>query len=831
MKKLFRVFMCGAMLLTCASSAFIVTKAILDRPNDAVEANADAMYAPDFNSMYSTPGQNWLSGSDPAGGTATDYATYSTSINSSVSGYSTTTQAMTVTTGKDTSYNPYIQLRTSSTKEFRAMYVPFRFQFSVPAYTKATYSLSLTLFAGRSNADGGGADYSTELFSFGESPATPTTWFYHQDDFTPTTNRGYSVYRVAKGTKNDSESHSLVQSFSCENKTGSSVTKYYNMGVFCYMESSGYSGIFTGKITCTACTYTYSPAIATLDNGGTLTLITSPAEAVSKFNEASGQTLTLMSDIDFSDYGNPVFTSNGTINLQSYDILLGTHLMYVRGNITFNGTTTAEIIGSAAHSVLFLDTAVTVYLSGYVSVKSENTSTATARAILVANASAKLYLGEDAFIYSNYYGIQIDNGYFYCQGRIFAGTGTSADVPYAINIGSSDDSYKYVYLYGSTCRALKINTGNLAKTRLYAKNGTTSYSASFNITLTVINSFSLGDIFVRDVTTSGSGRNDNKFLLSHSEYQVYASGSNMTIQYKKFSVTYSLSNATQSGGSAYASKAANLSFTIVPDTGYVLPTSIVVKRGDDTLVQNTHYTYDSSTGEVVIYKENISGALTVTAYAQKIITIRFLNPEGDEIAETIVHNGSFSFPLPTIAEVTHPDYYSSISWYENPELTGTSFGGGYNYSAFNSTDFYAKFVRTSQDYLDYFVGVELHFEVDPISTSDNRDTNACRSEGEGALGYYASAKAYFQTSLTNSQRQTFCSNDEYLEARTRFNAWANANGERLNLNNYTIVSNGTSPNIFTGVTKSDSLPLIIVVTSLAAVTAIGFIVVYKRKHR
>ena len=61
MKKLFRVFMCGAMLLTCVSSAFIVSKAILDRPNDVVEANADSMYAPDFNSMYTTPGQNWLS--------------------------------------------------------------------------------------------------------------------------------------------------------------------------------------------------------------------------------------------------------------------------------------------------------------------------------------------------------------------------------------------------------------------------------------------------------------------------------------------------------------------------------------------------------------------------------------------------------------------------------------------------------------------------------------------------------------------------------------------------------------------------------------------------
>ena len=829
MKKLFRFLLFGALALTSVSAASIAFKASLGSPDNITRVDAaDSMNPPDFISTYSTPGQNWSSSGDPTAGQSSDYATYSTSINSSTTGFSNSIQAMTVTTGKDDTYKPYIQLRTGSTKEFRAMYVPFKFQYNVPSFTKATYNVQLTLYAARTNADGGGADYSSELFYYGETAQVPNSWFYHQDDFTTSTGRGFSEYRVANGTRNDSVSYTYTKTFSLENKTGSAAVKNVYFGIFCYMESSNYSGIFTGKVTANSCTYTFSNALATLDNSGSISLVYTPAEAVSKFNAASGQTMTLVNNIDFSDYGNPVYTVPGTINLQGYDILLGTHLMYVSASITFTGTTTAEIKGSAAHSVLFLNTAATVHISGYVSVKSENTSTPTARAILVAHANADLYLDEDAYIYSNYYGVQIDNGTFHCQGRIFAGIGQNADVPYAINIGSSDDALKNVYLYGANCRVLKINTGNLAKSRIYAKYSTTPYTAGYTVNISISNSFSVGDIVVRNVTTSGDNRNDHRFLLSSSEYQIYTSGTNKIIQWKRYDVTYTLNNCT-TNGPTYASKASNLSFTITPDEGFALPNTITITRGGETLTQGTHYTYNNSTGAVVVTNTYLTAAVNVTAYAQRIITVRFLNTNGEEIADSIVHVGTFTLNLPKANEVIGPAYHSLISWYTNPELEGTHFGGGYSSTVYSSTDYYAQFLQSNQDLLDHFVDVELHFVVDVISTENNNDTNACRSDGEGAHSYYAIAKDYYQNTFTNALRQTFCTDAQYEDARLRLNAWANANGERLNLGNYQITA--MSKNVVNETINTNVIAIVIISSILMGVSVAAFFLTKRRKHQ
>lgn len=825
MKKISRSLIFFGIMFALTSGALISIGGNAVNSKRVVETGAmDAMNPPEYVSTYSTPGQNWDMDYDPAAGQSTDYATYSTSLNSSLEGFSNSIQAMSVTTGKDGNLNPYIQLTTQSTKRFKAMYVPFKFQFTIPAHVKATYTLQFELYAGRYNADGGGADYSTELFHYGETALTPTSWFYHQDDFTHNTERGYSQYRVAGGTANNYVSDTYSKTITLENSTGSSAVKSAYFGVFCYMETSGKSGTFTGKLTTKTCLYSFQSALATLDNNGSTQLIYTPADAISKFNAANGQTLTLLTNLDFSSYGNPVYTANGTINLSQFDINLGSHLMYARGNITFDGTTTAEIIGSAAHSVLFLDSASTVHISGYVSVRSENTTTETARAILVAHESATLYLDQNAYIYSNYYGVQVDDGTFYCQGRIFAGKFENADYPYAINVGSSDLALKNIYLYGSACRALKINIGNLAKTRLYAKSGTTAYKSGLTINITLGGTYSIGDIVVRNVTTSGSDKNDDKFLLSHAEYQIYSSGTNKTIQYKKYNVTYTLQNCT-TNGAAFASKASNLSFTITPNEGYVLPSSITVKRGDETLTQNTHYTYNSSTGAVNVTSTYLNGEIKVTVTAVKIITLRFFNTNGEEIADRIVGYGSMSATLPTISEVISPAYHSILYWYLNAELTGTSYGGGYTGTVYNSYDYYAKFEQSNQDVVDEFVGVKLHFDVGVIPTSNNNDTGACR----GDEGYYAVAKDAYN-SLSNAQKKMFCQNAEYANGRSRFVAWANANGEDLNLSTYAIIQASTR-SLGTGTSDNNSLLVaIIAVTVITSGSCLGLIIFKKRRH-
>ena len=826
MKKHFRSIFLFSIALSLASGAFISVTSFLSKTKNTIETSAaDSMNPPEYTSTYSSPGQNWAMSNDPDAGKSSDYSVYSTSLNSSTAGFSSGVQSMSISTGKDGYLKPYIQLTTQRTKEFRAMYVPFKFQFTLPAHIKATYNLSFNIYAGRSNADGGGADYSTELFHYGETPQTPTSWFYHQGDFTNSTGRGYSQYRVAGETVNSHVSEDYSKTITIENLTGSTAVKNVYFGMFCYMESSSYSGAFTGKITTNSCTYTFEYALATLDNNGTIQHVYTPSEAVSKFNAASGQTMTLISDIDFSSYGNPIYTASGTINLSSYDILLGSHLMYVSASITFTGTTTAEIKGSAAHSVLFLNAAATVNLSGYVAVKSENTTTQTARAILVSHENADLYLNQDAFVYSNYYGVQVDNGTFHCQGRIFAGTGTNADVPYAIYVGSSNDALKNIYLYGTNCRVLKLHTANLAKTRIYAKSGTTSYKASFNVTISISNSYALGDIVVRNVTSSGSDKNDNKFILSDANYQIYTEGTNKTIQYKKYNVTYTLENCT-TDGAAFASRAENLSFTITPNEGYLLPDSISITRGDETLVQNTHYTYNNTTGDVVLTSTYITNNIKVVAYGVRLITIRFLNASGEEIADSISHAGPFTLTLPTISEVIRPAYHSTIYWYLNADLTGTHFGGGYSSTVYNPHDYYAKFEQTNKDLVDYFVGVKLHFDVDVIDINNNSDTGACRGE----TGYYEVAKSYYN-SMPSASKAMLCENAEYANGRNRFVAWAHANGEDLNFQTHAIVQQSSRSFETSGTTKNNTLILAIIITTvLTSGSCLGLIIFKKKRH-
>ena len=61
MKKIFRGFICTALLLTSGVAAFSAASAIKKKEHAVETSAADAMNAPDYTNLYSTPGQNWLS--------------------------------------------------------------------------------------------------------------------------------------------------------------------------------------------------------------------------------------------------------------------------------------------------------------------------------------------------------------------------------------------------------------------------------------------------------------------------------------------------------------------------------------------------------------------------------------------------------------------------------------------------------------------------------------------------------------------------------------------------------------------------------------------------
>ena len=166
----------------------------------SVEAATVSILNPTFiNDYRNSNGQNWSSNNDPSDGQSSDPSTYKNALKSTTSGF-TNYSVFTITTHESSNVSDasYIQAASSSTDDFLAQYVPAHMEFVVAPYTKVTYSLTFRLSAYRSRTGNNAstrADFSTEFFWYGETAQTPTTWFYHSNDFrTSSSRRGSRQY-------------------------------------------------------------------------------------------------------------------------------------------------------------------------------------------------------------------------------------------------------------------------------------------------------------------------------------------------------------------------------------------------------------------------------------------------------------------------------------------------------------------------------------------------------------------------------------------------------------------------------------------------------------
>ena len=114
-----------------------------------------------------------------------------------------------------------------------------------------------------------------------------------------------------------------------------------------------------------------------------------------------------------------------------------------------------------------------------------------------------------------------------------------------------------------------------------------------------------------------------------------------------------------------------------------------------------------------------------------------------------------------------------------------------------------------------------------IATSNNSDTGACR----GNDGYYKKAKDAYQSFGTDVKNK-FANVNEYNDAKTRFSAWALANGETASWSGTTLtISSARTSLLPTANTENTNTIAIIVIISLVSVTAIGgFFFIKKRKE-
>lgn len=68
--------------------------------------------------------------------------------------------------------------------------------------------------------------------------------------------------------------------------------------------------------------------------------------------------------------------------------------------------------------------------------------------------------------------------------------------------------------------------------------------------------------------------------------------------------------------------------TLIPNKSYVLPKTIKIKSGDDTLHSPNDYTYNRETGKVTVFKDKVTSKITISGEASLKIKITFQVGEG-----------------------------------------------------------------------------------------------------------------------------------------------------------------------------------------------------------
>ncbi len=115
-------------------------------------------------------------------------------------------------------------------------------------------------------------------------------------------------------------------------------------------------------------------------------------------------------------------------------------------------------------------------------------------------------------------------------------------------------------------------------------------------------------------------------------------------------ITYTLSSLTTNGG-GFAPTNANYTATLTADTDYVLPQTITISVGNTALTLDTdgtlangEYSYDSTSGKIVIHKDGITDNIAITATAIAVNNLQSVTQDnvtyGTAVSPQVVYRGS-----------------------------------------------------------------------------------------------------------------------------------------------------------------------------------------------
>ncbi len=704
---------------------------------------------------------------------------------------------------------PYVQVGPTSKQSTYtyAFYAPLYIKYTVVARTVVHYQQIL-----RVELEGDGtAIKSAEMFYFDFATHSsywninhPNQFWYVRGDTTTTdTGMPYSIGRVSSAWNGTSLGQLSFQ-MDYKNHTDEDVDVYFHLGLFAYMEAPGSpSQSFKCRVSGQP-SQSRTPLVTVNDE-----MYVDFNEAVEVYNSQPSSSMSfddnvnLANDITLSSKNGSVLMNGKTLNCGTYGVTFADSTSLTNGTITgsadtlltvdtpninidFGSNFTINHSGLTTINMTENAVGITVKLNATDTITNTNTNTA---ATIVSLNAGSLALG----------GSLVSNST--TQNSIKYGNGTP---------------FKTVYLFGNSSVNGFINVHSNSDSIINAKYNSDSFSGTNTINVKTSGTWNFGDPIVSNVSNS----NYEKFVLTKNYCDFAKSGTNLVLAAKQYNVEFYLTNVTKTSGGNTGTYFDLCTYVFAANEGYVLPDTITIRVAGSTL-NKSYYSWNKTTGAVVINKNRITAYVTITIVALKVCTVSFLNPDGSIAADSINVTQNNKVTFPSLA-YNKPNYKTFHVWTQNSDGSGSYYYSGDQATITNDTIFYAHYYVSDYDKLDEFQGIQLHFDVDVIDENDNTDTGACITNG-----YYATAKEVYNA-FSSSLKQKFNTYSAYQKGRARLQAWARANGETIDTSTYEIVPLNAQPVIKT-LSSNDAIVITIIVANIIGMTAIALFLVRKKR--
>ena len=631
-------------------------------------------------------------------------------------------------------------------------------------------------------------------------------WYVRGDTTTIDTGMPNSIGRVSSN-----QSGTKIGQFSFQmdyqNQTDEDVDVYFHLGLFAYMEAPGSpSQSFLCRVSGES-SQSRTPLVSV--NGE---MYLDFNEAVDAYNAAPHSSMsfeddvTLTNNITFSSKNGGILMNGKTLNCGPYGVTFADTTALSKSNITgsadslitvdnpnitvdfgsnstinHSGLTTINMTENAVGSVVTLNATDTI----------TNTNTNTAATIVSLNAGSLALAGS---LVSN----------SATQDSIRYGTGTPS---------------KTVYIYGNSSVNGHINVHSDTDSVISARYNSTLYTGTNNVKIKTSGSWKDNSPIVSGVVSS----NYEKFVLAQDYYELVRSGTRILISAIHYDCEFYLTNVTKTSGETYGTYNDSWTYEFAANEGYILPDTITVRIAGSVVEQNTAYTYiaNGNIGIVKMNKNMITSSFTISIVATEGYVVSFLNPDGSIAADSIgvIPNSNVTFPSPIY---NLPNYRTFNVWTRNSDGSGSYYYSGNQTTITADTTFYASYYRSDDNILEEFQGIQLHFDVDAIDENNNTDTGACVTSG-----YYVAAKEVYNA-FSYSLKTKFNTNGNYAKGRARLEAWARANGEKIDTSTYEIVPLYAQP--VTKLLNQDNATVLIV-SVIAMITITGMALILLKRKR